>query len=94
MTGLEDGDKGLMLNKEIEENRLSSYNIPTGGELKVIRESLGLSPEQVSDRLSMSETTIFKWEAGRTHPTTDKLRKMLAFYKIVAASKGIDEEED
>jgi len=49
--------------------------------LKWARESIGLSPEEVSKRLGLSVETINKWELWQKHPTLKTLENLANIYK-------------
>lgn len=37
--------------------------------LQVIRQSLGYTRKELAERLGTTETTIYRWESGRSKPT-------------------------
>lgn len=39
--------------------------------IKVLRQAMGLSAEAFADRLGVTASTVFNWEAGRRHPKYD-----------------------
>lgn len=43
---------------------MARRSAPSGGELRVVRKSLGLSQEQLGELLSVSRNTIRSWETG------------------------------
>jgi transcriptional regulator with XRE-family HTH domain len=58
------------------------YRVPTGGELRAIRTSVGLSQKEVARRVDIGAKTLRRWENDKSAPTADKLRELLAFYRI------------
>jgi transcriptional regulator with XRE-family HTH domain len=56
-------------------------------ELKRLREERGLSREQVADRIGTSETSIFRYEKGETHPQPAVVAAMLDVYGAAAAER-------
>ena len=52
-----------------------------GEKLRVWRESLGLTQEQLAQGMGVDETTIREWEIGQHSPTKRSLEKISAFLK-------------
>jgi transcriptional regulator with XRE-family HTH domain len=56
-------------------------------ELKRLREEQGLTREQVADRIGTSETSIFRYEKGETHPQPAVVAAMLGVYGATDAER-------
>ena len=41
-----------------------------------LRKSVGLTQEQLADKLGVERTTVAKWETGEASPRADKLPKL------------------
>ena len=52
-----------------------------GGRLKTARELAGLTQNQVAERLSVSEMTVYRWEAGRFEPSFAKLQALAGLFQ-------------
>ncbi len=48
--------------------------------LKVVRQSTGLTQEDVAKALNVSRTAVAMWESGSVNPTADKLPAIAALY--------------
>ena len=65
---------------------MSTTRIPIDRELLVwARQALGMSGEAAAQRLSISESTLDKWESGALSPTIKQLRKAASVYRIPLA---------
>jgi len=49
--------------------------------LKWARETSGLSPETVANRMNLDSETIYKWENGEKKPTLSQLKRLSNLYK-------------
>lgn len=59
-----------------------SLEVPVEPKLLIwTRESIGLSPENVSKRLGLSVDSINKWESGQKNPTLKTLERLANIYK-------------
>lgn len=58
--------------------------IPTGGELRVIRDALGLTRKEVQEKTGIKPRTLGNWEAEDTYPRANDLRRLLALYRVEA----------
>lgn len=56
-------------------------------ELKRLREERGLSREAVAERIGSSETSIFRYEKGDTHPQPAVVAAMLDVYGVVGSER-------
>lgn len=56
-------------------------------ELKRLREERGLNRDQVADRIGTSETSIFRYEKGDTHPQPAIVAAMLDVYGTTGAER-------
>lgn len=70
---------------------LLQYNIPTGGELRIIREYLGLSKVQVQEQAGFKTDTLRNWEDGNTSPRARDLRTLLSYYQLILCEQLIRE---
>lgn len=68
-----------------------NYRIPTGGELRMIRDQLDLTSRDVAHAIGFQQGTILRWENERSYPSTKKLRKLLAYYEVQSAIKNSDD---
>lgn len=56
---------------------------PTTGEImRAARDRLGKSQAQIADELGVTQPLIAKWEAGRSSPRTEDVRRVAAVYGI------------
>lgn len=44
-----------------------------GNRLRTARQAIGLSQDQLADRLEISKASLSAWERGAAHPSTEKL---------------------
>ena len=58
-------------------------------QLVMVRAKLNISQEELAKRLSVSFSTVNRWECGRTKPT----RKAVCVFADFCRSNGIDLEE-
>ena len=49
-------------------------------DIKERREALGLSQEQLAERLGVTQTSEHKWERGKAMPSTAKLPKLAELF--------------
>lgn len=66
---------------------LFGYSIPTGGELKVIRQTLGIQQKEVAEVVDLTPRTIRHIENETTKMDVKTVRGMLAFYRTVASTE-------
>lgn len=65
---------------------MSTTRIPIEPELLVwARHAIGMDEETAAQRLSISESTLDKWESGALSPTIKQLRKAASVYRIPLA---------
>ena len=50
--------------------------------LKALRVNLGLSRDEMAEKLSVCKATIANWENGKTEPTLAILRKISTIFDI------------
>ena len=50
--------------------------------LKELRNSRGLTQEELAEALFVSRTAISKWESGRGYPSIDSLKEISAFFSV------------
>ena len=50
--------------------------------LKELRNSRGLTQEELASALFVSRTAISKWESGRGNPSIDSLKEISSFFSI------------
>lgn len=65
--------KSSLVNSKREE-----YFIMIGFRLKEERERLGLTQQEISDKISISKRTFIDWEKGKTYPTALQLAALNA----------------
>lgn len=53
-----------------------------GEKLQKLRESRGLTQEQLAEALFVSRTAISKWETGRGYPSIDSLKEISKFFSV------------
>ena len=58
-------------------------------QLVIVRARLNLSQEELAKRLSVSFSTINRWERGRSHPT----RKAVYVFADFCRANGINPED-
>lgn len=78
---------------------ISEQNINTGDMLRMKREQLGLSQQQVADLLDSSKSTISRWESGQlSNMGASKIKALsqilgISPIKIVMGEDHVTEEE-
>ncbi len=50
--------------------------------LKTLRESGGLTQEQLAERVKVTRQAVSRWETGETQPNTDTLKLLSALYGV------------
>ncbi|OLE55388.1 MAG: hypothetical protein AUG51_02720 [Acidobacteria bacterium 13_1_20CM_3_53_8] len=58
-------------------------NLPTSEWLKLIRQSLGYSQKRMAQALSVNESTLRRWEAGRRQPSEKYAEMIRAFLLLM-----------
>ena len=66
----------------------SKDNVPAT--LRTIRERLGLSQEQLAERLSVSFATVNRWEGGKSKPQRAQMAAIEALAEGVQADLDLD----
>ena len=63
-----------------------------GEQIQALRKGLGLSQEELGDRLGVARQSVSKWESGATVPELDKLIAMSKLFGVsVGSLLGIEE---
>lgn len=57
------------------------FRIPTGEELRSLRERSGLSQAEVADRVECRRHTLSNWERGETSPAVENAEALLECYQ-------------
>lgn len=50
-------------------------------ETKKIRQTMGLNQKEFAEALGLSRMSITNWETGRSEPSPDTIKKLIAFCK-------------
>ena len=58
-----------------------------GKRLQEIRESKGLTQQQVSDSVGIAKSTLSNYECGEGKPSADILTRLYVFYGLVESSQ-------
>ena len=53
--------------------------------IKELREALGMTQQEVAEKLNVSQGAIAMWETGKAIPTSDKLPKLAEVLKCEIA---------
>jgi len=64
------------------------YQLPTPGELNLLRDKAGLTKTEAAERVGVNRHTIRRWETGDGSPDIDSLRELLAVYRVEIASES------
>lgn len=48
--------------------------------MRALRQIAGLTQVEAAEKLSVSATTLIKWEQGKTYPSAKKLAQMAELY--------------
>jgi len=81
MTDIQDptpDDDGLSI-----EMRPSDFSVPQPDRLRQWREELGLKQTTVEDLTGVPSGSISDYETGRTDARLDRVRKMVALYRVL-----------
>jgi DNA-binding XRE family transcriptional regulator len=57
------------------------FNLPGPRDFRAMRETCGLSTDEVGDRIDMSPHTIYQIESGNSRPSMTTLQKLLRLYR-------------
>ena len=58
--------------------------------IAMLRKALGLTQEQLAEKLFVSRTAVSKWETGRGMPGMDSLQQMAKFFGITLDERIAD----
>jgi DNA-binding XRE family transcriptional regulator len=58
------------------------FRLPSGGELRQLRERCGLDAQAVADRLDMQRSSIYNIESGQQRPSMKTLNQLLRLYRM------------
>lgn len=71
-----------------------SENIPeklSAEEIVEVREEVGLSQEKLAQVLNVTQTTLSRWETGKSEPHPGSQEKLVAINKLVEEQKQNEE---
>lgn len=57
------------------------FGLPTGSDLRALRETCGLSKAAVAEATGYEANTVRAWENGDAAPSREAIRRVLALYK-------------
>jgi DNA-binding transcriptional regulator YiaG len=60
----------------------------SSGHVKTLRESLGLTQQELADRLKVTSQTISRWERGEVQPSAEVLKKLRRL-QLSARKRGV-----
>lgn len=63
-----------------------------GNKVYKLRKSLGLSQNELGERVGVSGTVVSKWENGNAKPHPDVIRKLAELFEITADELLLDEK--
>lgn len=55
-----------------------------GKNIRHLREGLGLSQQQLAQRLFVTQKVISNWELGRSEPGLDELNRLCDYFEVPA----------
>ena len=63
--------------------------------LQELRNSKGLTQQELAEKLYVSRTAISKWDSGRGYPSIDSLREIAKFFSVtvdelISPSEALD----
>lgn len=65
------------------------YQLPTPGELALLRDKAGLSKTEAAERIGVNRHTIRRWEtAQHGSPDLETLRQLLSVYRVEIAANS------
>lgn len=67
--------------------------MPSGTEIKQLREDLGMSREDLAQKLGVSYFSIARWESGKTKPSRLALRALEDLEKRVKSKKKLNQKK-
>lgn len=59
----------------------AAFALPSGDELREMRDACDLTQSDVSERCDVSTQTLSQWEHGQRNPSVANLRPVLALYR-------------
>ena len=81
--------------KNTEKSVTNPLNKSLPSQLKICRESAGLSLRQVAKQVNKSPAAVSKWESGQTTPYGETLLKLCKIYKVdITAFYGVATQEE
>lgn len=66
----------------IEHTDPFGYHLPTGAQLRLVRDRLGLTRKETADAVDMHTKTIGRFERGEISPRVDQARQLIVFYRL------------
>ena len=85
-------EKIIAILKKLE-TQIGAQEIPSGQEIKELRQKLGLSQRQFANRLGVSQNLIWYWETGKKSPSKDWEEKIaLLAKKENADNQNVDNQ--
>jgi predicted transcriptional regulator len=70
-----------------EKDAQLGYKLPTHGEMKMIRKTLGLTQEKVAESLDVSQRSISNMENGNGNTSLQTVRQALSYYAMVIENR-------
>jgi DNA-binding transcriptional regulator YiaG len=61
---------------------------PTPGHILALREALGLTQQELGQRVGVDKLTVSRWERGQVHPSAGSVRRLMAM-RNAAARRGV-----
>lgn len=59
-----------------------AYQLPSPGELALLRDKACLTKKEVAERMDVNRHTVRNWETGDSSPRLDELQQLLGVYRV------------